>query len=50
MASIGMSKWGHWFWRPKIVLLSLLLGLGKKFEIIQTGIYTTELYFPALKF
>jgi len=28
MASLGMSKWGHWFWRTKVGPLPLVFLLG----------------------
>ena len=35
MASLGMSKWGHWFWRTKVGPLPLVFLLGKKFQTIH---------------
>ena len=33
MASIGMYKWGHWFWRTKVGILLLVFILGKIFKL-----------------
>ena len=40
-----MSKWGHWFWRTKVGLLSLVFFIGKKSESIHMGICTSGFCF-----
>ena len=51
MASFGMSKWGHWFWRTKVGPLPLVFFLGKEFETLyKCMLCTSELCFPTSGF